>query len=352
MKRYKAVVLGAGWRGQGHIRAFLANADRFELSAVCDQNTARMKKTLAELGVSLPVYADADAMLAAERPEVFCFATQPDVRLALVKLGVRHGVRAIAYEKPMAISLAEAREICAVCDRAGVKQIVCHQHKYGGHWQKVRELVRSGQLGRVRQIHATSKGWFYHYVTHLVDYAMWLMDYPGPQWIVGHIHGRTQLKNQHSSPDYVMGQVGFDNGVRAIFECGPLAPSRGVENFWYDAGATVLGSEGFAEVIVGAGWRARTAGASATAQDSSVSLSEIGDTIPYIADLARWLDDDAQVHPCNGALAYRGFEVAMGMLQSGLERRLIVPPVNPAEPVAERVLQELPESAVWPGGPA
>jgi hypothetical protein len=125
-----------------------------------------------------------------------------------------------------------------------------------------------------------------------------------------------------------------------------------VANFWYDAGATVLGSDGFAEVIVGAGWRARTKGAAEVAQDPSISLSEIGDTVPYIADLARWLDDEKQVHPCNGALAYRGFEVAMGILQSGLERRMIIPPVSPTEPVAERVVRELPDSPICPGGPS
>ena len=64
MTRYKAVVLGAGWRGKGHIKAFLANADRFELTAVCDLNTDRMKKTLAEIGVTVPIYASAEEMLA------------------------------------------------------------------------------------------------------------------------------------------------------------------------------------------------------------------------------------------------------------------------------------------------
>jgi len=32
---------------------------------------------------------------------------------------------------------------------------------------------------------------------------------------------------------------------------------------------------------------------------------------PYIEDMVRWLDDDKQVHPCNGESAYEGFEIAM-----------------------------------------
>lgn len=342
MRTYRTVVLGAGWRGKGHIKAFLANSDRFDLCAVCDRDTERMKATLKDLGASLPVYADAEAMLAKEKPQVFCFATQPDVRLELVRLGIRHGVRAIAYEKPMATSLVEAKRICDECDRAGVKQIVCHQHKYGEHWRKVKEIVDSGQIGPVRMVHATSKGWFFYYITHLVDYAMWLLGYPEVKWVVGHVHGRGKLADTHPSPDYVMGQVAFANDARAIFECGPMSPTRGVtDRFWYDAGATVFGADGFAEVIVGRGWRAVTKDG-ASLGDPSISLSEIGETVPYIADLARWLDDDAQPHPCNGRLAYQGLQVSMAMLLSSLDRRTITLPVDVSAPITERMLHELP----------
>lgn len=350
--KYKAVVLGAGWRGRGHIQAFLANQDRFDLAAVCDLNTARMGETLAKIGASRPVYASAEEMLAREKPDVFCFATQPGDRLNLVELGIRHGVRAIAYEKPMATSLTEASAICDACDRAGVKQIVCHQHKYGAHWQAVRELVKAGRLGRIRQIHATSKGWYFYYITHLVDYAMWLIDYPAVEWITGHIHGRTKLTDTHPSPDYMLGQVGFANGVRAVFECGPAARTYGVKQFWYDAGLTISGEDGIAQVVVGSGWRAQVKDSPVPLGDPTLCLREIEDTYPHIADLARWLDDDAHGHPCTGRLAYQGFEVSMGILLSALDRRAVRPPVDPSADIVGRMVRELPDSpAVTEGQP-
>jgi hypothetical protein len=150
------------------------------------------------------------------------------------------------------------------------------------------------------------------------------------------------MDDTHPSPSYVLSQVGFDNGARGFFECGPLAPSRGVDNFWYDAGMTVLGSEGFAEVIVGKGWRAMTRDSGGVIGDPTISLSEIGDTGPYLADLARWIDDDSQVHSCNGALAYRGLEISMGMLLSALDHRTVTPPVDRAERITERMQAELP----------
>src|SRR5438445_391747 len=107
MHRYRSVLVGCGGRGQSHARGLLANPDRFELVALCDQDDARLGALAAKLGISRG-YADAEAMLAAERPDVLCFATPPAVRLQLVELGVRHGVKAIAFEKPLALSLAEA----------------------------------------------------------------------------------------------------------------------------------------------------------------------------------------------------------------------------------------------------
>src|SRR5439155_6855774 len=44
------------------------------------------------------------------RPEVFCFATPPQVRLELVRLGIECGAKLIAYEKPIALSMNEDRK--------------------------------------------------------------------------------------------------------------------------------------------------------------------------------------------------------------------------------------------------
>ncbi len=341
MKRHKAVVLGAGPRGRAHVSAFLQNSERFELTAVCDADVDRMSDALDEMGVKLPVYDNAEKMLEEEKPDVFCFATQPDARLGLVRAALKRGVRAIAYEKPMALSLAEAELICTECNQAEVKQIVCHQHKYGEHWKKAKEIIDAGGIGKIESIHATSKGWFYYFITHLVDYSMWLIGYPDPLWMSGSLRGRSMLLDSHPSPDYVAGRIAFSDGVHALFECGPLAPGRGVDDrFWYDAGVTVYGTKGSVEVVVGRGWRAITD--SGIYEDRSISLDEAGDTVPYITELAEWLDDEKAIHPCNGELSFMGFQVSMGIMVSGLEGRIVTFPVDRSVPVVERMRMELP----------
>jgi predicted dehydrogenase len=175
MKRYRVATLGAGQRGKDHARAFAASPDRFELLGWCDRDMPRLRAAVEETGIEIPLFDNVDKMLAELKPDIFCFATPLPIRQELIETGVRHGVKAIVYEKPMASSLAEAQRICALCDRAGVKQINCHQHKFGAHWQKVKEIVDSDTIGEVVNFHATARGWYMHYITHLVDYTMYLI---------------------------------------------------------------------------------------------------------------------------------------------------------------------------------
>src|SRR4249919_762526 len=135
---YRTVLIGCGPRGRQHALGFRANEPRFALTAVCDLDPQRLASLADELGI-VRRYADAETMLASEAPDVLCFATPCAVRLPLVELGVAHGVRAIALEKPLAPSLSEARRIVDVCAAAGVKGVVCHQLRHATHWQRAKE---------------------------------------------------------------------------------------------------------------------------------------------------------------------------------------------------------------------
>ena len=339
-QQYTVAIAGCGPRGRSHGRAFLANPDRFRIVGLCDLDPERLAAASAELGVA-DTYADAAEMLAEQDPDVFCFCTLPQVRLPLVEAAVEQGVKAIAYEKPMATSVADARRIRDLCEEAGVKTVVSHQHKYGSHWVKVKQIIDSGEIGRVHTIHATAKGFLLQYATHLMDYVMFLNGGSRAERVVGHVHGAEKLADTHPSPDYAMGQIEFDNGVRAIIECGTLAPSLpGDNSFWLDAGATIHGEEGYAQVIVGSGWRAVTRSSGGLVEGAG-GFDVDKDQPPYIADLAKWLDDPEQVHPCNGDVTYHGFETVMAICISALEHRAVELPLGEVEPVVERMKRVL-----------
>jgi hypothetical protein len=142
---------------------------------------------------------------------------------------------------------------------------------------------------------------------------MWYAGYPRPLWAMAQAAGRNKLGDSHASPDYIGGFVEFEGGVRGIYECGGGAPDvPEVERWWGKNAIGAIGSEGYAEVYTGNGYKAVTpsgilSGDGAMAYDT--------DMPGYVADIAEWLDGGAE-HPCSFARAWSGFEVMMALFRS------------------------------------
>ncbi len=327
MQKYKAVVVGMGKRGKHHAQAFQKNP-RFELAGICDLDAKRLADATAAFP-GVPAAADARELLKSVKPDVFCFCTMPNVRMPLIKLGIDAGAKMIAFEKPMAATLSEAIKIRDALSAAGVKGVVSHQHRYGVHYQKVKEIIASGAIGRVHTVYGHASGWMMHMMTHMIDYACWYNDYADATWVMGQAAGKGKFSDIHPSPDYIAGTIQFANGVRGIVEVGAGAPDvPEVDYWWRKCRIGAQGTEGFAEALTGGGWRAVT-------RDSNGPISGPGcmnydlDMPPYVQDMAAWLDDDKAVHPCCAANAFKGFEIMMGICRSVVQRGQIALPMAP-----------------------
>lgn len=343
-KVYKVIVVGLGKRGMHHAKFFKANP-RFELAGISGRDPVKLAKAVAELGVTR-MSTDAATLSREIKPDVFCFCTPPSVRLDLIRTGIQSGAKLIAYEKPMALSMNEAIEIRKTVESAGVKTVVSHQHRYGQHYRKVKEIISSGAIGHVHTVYGHSDGWMMQIFTHLADYMRWYNENAPAEWVMGQAAGRGKLTDNHPSPDYIAGFIQFANGVRGVVECGAGAPDVPEVDYWWRKNRIgAQGTEGFAEVLTGGGWRA-------VARDQTGVISGEGcmnydlDMPPYIEDIARWLDDDAAVHPCNGESAYRGFEIMMALVRSVIERGQIKLPLGPGEPELEALARVLPNLPV------
>lgn len=346
MAKYTVAQVGCGYRGHRHIEGFLRNPGRFDLVAICDLDAERLKAAADEHGIEA-TFTDADAMLAETKPDVFCFVTPPAIRLPLVELGIRHGVKAIAFEKPMATALAEARQIRDLCDEAGVKFIVSHQQKYGEQWQKAKAMADRGQIGEVDCIRASSRACLAQLGTHLVDYVLWFNGGRRAAWVIGHTHGAEKLADSHPSPDYVAGQIAFENGVRAWVEFGYLSPQRLSDpQFWTDNRITLHGLHGYAWAETDGRCGAVGCCASGEVEQYPQWPEQERDLLqaPYLRDLADWLDDESKLHPCNGAISYHGYEIMEALCLSALDHRRVDLPLAelPAEPLLDRLARELP----------
>jgi predicted dehydrogenase len=180
-------------------------------------------------------------------------------------------------------------------------------------------------------------------LSHLLDYSMWFNDYAKATWVMAQAAGKRKLSDVHASPDYVGGFVQFENGVRGIYECGGGAPDvPEVERWWGKNRIGATGTEGYAEVYTGNGWKAVTRDGILTG-DGAMAYDK--DMPGYIQDMADWLDHD-KVHPCCFEHAWLGFEVMMGLFRSAARRGQIALPLTDGADELEELRRALPEATV------
>ena len=349
MKTYRVIVVGMGKRGMHHATTFAANP-RFQLAGICDIDPAKLAAAAPKLG-NPKTSTDAAALAREVRADVFCFCTLPNLRLPLIELGIETGAKLIAFEKPVAMSSTEGIEIKKSFDKAGVRAVVSHQHRYGEHYKNVKEIIASGALGHVHTVYGTATGWAAHMLSHLIDYTCWFNDYADAAWAMAQAAGRGKLADLHTSPDYVAGVVHFQNGVRGIYDCGAGAPDVPEVNckteqklWWRKCRMGAQGSEGFAEVITNGGWRAVTK--TGGYQSGPGAMDYVEDMPPYIQEMADWLDDDQKVHPCCFANAYKGFEIMSALYRSAVEGGQVALPLTSGMDEIAALKEKLPTKKV------
>ncbi len=346
--KYRVVVVGMGKRGMHHAATFHANS-RFELAGVCDIDAARADAAAAKFGVKVKG-TDARSVAESVRPDVFCFCTLPQVRTPMIRIGIDSGARLIAMEKPVAPASAEGFEIRNMLQSAGVKAVVSHQHRYGVHYRKVKELVDSGALGRIHTVYGTATGWMMHMLSHLVDYVRWYNGEADAEWVMAQAAGRGKLADAHPSPDHIAGFIHFANGVHGVVECGAGAPDvPEVDYWWRKCRIGAQGTDGYAEVLTGGGWRAVTKEGACSGPGS---MNYDLDMPPYIDQMADWLDDAQKVHPCNFESAYKGFEITMAFCRSAARGGQVALPLDSAENEIELLKSAVPDRKVLLSMPA
>jgi predicted dehydrogenase len=339
-----------GKRGLHHAAAFAANP-RFELAGISSRDPQRLQAAAAKFPGAM-ARVDARALAAELRPDLFCFCTPPTVRLPFIEIGIECGARLIAFEKPVAMTSAEGRAIRQALEAAGVKAVVSHQHRYGDHYRTVKDIIAGGRIGKVYTVYGTATGWAAHMLSHLVEYTSWFNGYEPAEWVMGQAAGRGKLTDQHASPDYLAGVVHFRNGVRGVYDCGAGAPDvPEVPYWWRKCRIGAQGTEGYAEVHTGSGWRAVTREG---LQSGPGGMDYDHDMAPYVNDMADWLDDENRPHPLRFERAYQGFEIVSGLYRSVVEGGQIALPLASGGDEIEslrrqvaprRVLMTLPESA-------
>ena len=338
---YKVMIVGMGKRGMHHAEHFLAN-NQFKIVGICDIREDILVEPAKKLG-NPAIGTDARKMAMELKPDLFCFCTLPNLRSEMVQVGLDCGAKMIAFEKPVALTSQEGLKIKKMLDSKKVKVVVSHQHRYGKHYQAVWDVIRSGKIGKVHTVYGYAHGWAAHMLSHLIDYSMWYNGYAKGVWAMAQASGKNKFGDtkMHVSPDYIGGFVQYENGVRGIYECGGGAPDvPEVERWWGKNRIGAIGTEGYAEVYTGNGWKAVTPKGILSGDGV---MDYYLDMPGYIKDMADWLNDDNKVHPCCFEHAYAGFEVMVALLRSAAQGGQVPLPLTEGLDEMELLKKSMPD---------
>ena len=137
-----------------------ARSPLVELRAIASRDPARATAAARELGI--PVACGSyEELLADRRIEAVYIPLPNHLHLEWIRRAADAG-KHVLCEKPLAMDAAQAEEAVEHARRKKVLLMEAFMYRFHPQWQRVRELIRSGEIGRVQAVHT-----FFSY--HLTD---------------------------------------------------------------------------------------------------------------------------------------------------------------------------------------
>lgn len=152
----KIGLIGSGWYGMVIAKAAL-QAGGVEIAAICDVDTAHLKNSATELetlqGVKPKEFKDYHELLNLPALDAVLIGTPPHWHALQFIDACKKGLP-IYCEKPLAYDVDEGKAMIEAARKAGNIVQIGFQRRQSKAFQKARELIQTGEIGRVRQIGA------------------------------------------------------------------------------------------------------------------------------------------------------------------------------------------------------
>jgi predicted dehydrogenase len=216
-------IVGAGTMGHMHADC-CREASGVDLVAVADAAEDRARAFAAKYAVK--AYSDLTAVCKDPAVDIVavCVPTPWHCETAIT---AATGGKHVFLEKPIARTLDQAGQIVDACERAGVKLFVGHVVRYFQEYCKVKELIDTGQIGRVVVVRAlrggpfprTADDWYASREKSgglIVD--MLIHDYDWLRWCFGEVkrvYARDLLERNIPYVDYALVCLRFESRVIA-----------------------------------------------------------------------------------------------------------------------------------------
>jgi predicted dehydrogenase len=262
MAKLRAGVIGLGM-GRAHINGYRENPD-VEVVAIADLDGEKLAQVGSEVGIASR-YTNAEEMILQENLDIVSVAVPNVHHKPLCIFALDHGCHVLC-EKPMAMNAAEAEEMIAASKAADRRLMINFSFRFNPQSAALKREVESGVLGDIyfarsewhrRRGIPKFGGWFgqknlsgggplIDLGVHRLDLALWLMDYPEPDWVMASTYDRIgsalarEKGLEFDVEDFAVGLVKFKNGATLELEASWAANIREKDLM----STRLLGSEG------------------------------------------------------------------------------------------------------------
>ena len=142
-------IIGTGFARKVQIPAFKM-CESAEIVSIASASMANAKSTAEEFGIA-HFTDDWRETIMRNDVDLICITTPPKLHHEMTMLAVANG-KHVLCEKPMAMNAAEARQMTAAAQKAGVLALVDHELRFQAGRQKAYAMLREGAIGKLRHV--------------------------------------------------------------------------------------------------------------------------------------------------------------------------------------------------------
>ncbi|WP_422659671.1 Gfo/Idh/MocA family protein [Paenibacillus sp. EC2-1] len=167
MRKLRIGMIGYKFMGKAHSNAyrslpmFFPDAVKPEMTAICGRNEDAVKLAASQFGW-MSTETDWRELIARDDIDVIDINAPSNAHKEIALAAAKSG-KHIFCEKPLALSLHDARDMLVAAEEAGIKHMTGFNYRFSPAVQLVKKLIESGRLGTIYHFRA----WF------LQD---WIMD--------------------------------------------------------------------------------------------------------------------------------------------------------------------------------
>ncbi|WP_406700179.1 Gfo/Idh/MocA family oxidoreductase [Singulisphaera sp. Ch08] len=218
---FRVGVIGAGPQGLAQCQGLQALRG-VEIAGIADINPARLSTAGGRLGLPAQnCFEDAAQWLEETTPlDLLCVATTAPTHVMLGRVGIQTGAKRILLEKPIDVSLHEARGFVAECRGAGIPLAVNYSRRWMPDYRAIKRCIGKGVIGAPRSLAIIlGKGELAMHGSHFFDLSRYLLG-SEPEWVVAHLEPPTGANSRGANFEDPAGfcLFSFQNGARAYFD--------------------------------------------------------------------------------------------------------------------------------------